>query len=108
MDGGAQPPAALQDTIQSAEATKRLRTAHRVILITAGVDVQKNRLEYVVRGWGARATSWLLEHGQLWGPTSEIEVWHALSDLLENSRYGGEKDGLPIRLALLQDLRGAG
>src|SRR5947208_9151119 len=32
-----------------------------VITITSGVDVQKNRLIYVVRGWGARGTSWLLE-----------------------------------------------
>lgn len=60
-----------------------------VVLITMGVDVQKNRLVYVVRGWGARATSWLLEYGELWGSTAEFEVWDALADLIENQTYGG-------------------
>ena len=67
-----------------------------VHVITAGVDVQKNRLVFVVRGWGPRGTSWLIEHGELWGATSETEVWEQLEDLL-NKQYGG----LPIRLMII-------
>ena len=38
-----------------------------VVFLVASVDVQKNRLIYVIRGWGARATSWLIDDGELWG-----------------------------------------
>lgn len=56
--------------------------------LTAGVDVQKNRLVYVVRGWGARASSWLVQHGELWGATDEDEVWASLSNVLQDSYSG--------------------
>jgi phage terminase large subunit GpA-like protein len=67
-----------------------------VVCLTAGVDVQKNRLVFVVRGWGARGTSWLITQGELWGPTAEPEVWVALEDLLEN-----DISGLRIRMAII-------
>ena len=67
-----------------------------VVLLTAGVDVQKNRLIFVVRGWGARGTSWLIEHGELWGATAEPEVWEQLQDLLSK-----QYSGLPIRLMII-------
>lgn len=53
-----------------------------VKLLTAGVDVQGNRLVYVVRGWGAQATSALIDHGELWGKTTEENVWNDLALLL--------------------------
>lgn len=55
--------------------------------ITCGVDVQKNRLLYVVRGWGLRSESWLIEHGEMYGETDRDEVWAGLAGLLER-RYG--------------------
>jgi len=59
--------------------------------IVAGVDVQKNRLEYVVRGFGEGLTSWLIEEGELYGDTDQPEVWIQLDKLLSK-----EFDGLPI------------
>lgn len=59
-----------------------------VLALTCGVDVQKNRLVYVVRGWGARQESWLVTRGEMWGPTSEDGVWTDLADFLQ-SRFGG-------------------
>jgi len=59
--------------------------------ITAGVDVQKNRLVYAVRGWADGFTSYLIEHGELWGDTDQPMVWTLLSDLLHK-----DFDGLPI------------
>jgi phage terminase large subunit GpA-like protein len=56
-----------------------------VRLLTAGVDVQKNRLVYVVRGWGAHLESWLIEHGELWGETDKPDVWQRLSTLIHGS-----------------------
>jgi phage terminase large subunit GpA-like protein len=54
-----------------------------VRVVTCGVDVQKDRLVYAVRGWGARATSWLLRHGEFFGDTDQQEVWGDLAALME-------------------------
>jgi phage terminase large subunit GpA-like protein len=67
-----------------------------VIALTCGVDVQKNRLVFVVRGWGAGGSSWLIDHGELWGATAEPEVWAKLTDVLE-SDFSGKR----IRLAII-------
>jgi phage terminase large subunit GpA-like protein len=67
-----------------------------VVIITCGVDVQKNRLVYIVRGWGARGTSWLLDYDEIWGDTAEPGVWSDLSDFIENQRYGGQRIDLTI------------
>ncbi len=67
-----------------------------VRFLTAGVDVQKNRLIYVVRGWGLRQESWQIESGQLWGDTALDDVWTDLADLLH-----GDFDGRYIRRAFV-------
>jgi phage terminase large subunit GpA-like protein len=56
--------------------------------ITAGVDVQKNRLVVVIRGWGFRGESWLLWFGELWGETDQPEVWTDLAEMLETPIAG--------------------
>jgi phage terminase large subunit GpA-like protein len=54
-----------------------------VLFLTAGVDVQKRRLVYVIRGWGVRQESWLIEHGELWGETDHADVWIDLAEVLD-------------------------
>lgn len=68
----------------------------KAIFLTAGVDVQKNRLVFVIRAWGARGTSWLIDSGELWGDTAQTEVWDDLADLLTQPI-----DGVMIRLVFL-------
>ncbi len=67
-----------------------------VRVLTAGVDVQKNRLVYSVRGWGPRATSWLIQAGELFGETSEPDVWADLAELLTSPF-----DGMMIKCAMV-------
>lgn len=67
-----------------------------VMALTAAVDVQPNRLIYVIRGWGSRGTSWLIRFAELWGNTAEPEVWNDLTDVLHERTAG-----LPIRLCLI-------
>jgi phage terminase large subunit GpA-like protein len=81
----------------------RRRAQHRfgevpdeVLKLSAAVDVQRTELFYSIRGWGARATSWQIESGELTGYTNEPEVWGDLANVLLDS-YGG----LPIALALI-------
>ncbi|MFI7996096.1 terminase gpA endonuclease subunit, partial [Acinetobacter baumannii] len=55
---------------------KRLEVPPGVLRVVAGVDVQKRSLVYVIRGFGSRGTSWLLDYGELLGLTSEPDVWN--------------------------------
>lgn len=66
-----------------------------VIALTCGVDVQKNRLVYVVRGWGREMFSALVEAGELYGDTEQPEVWNRLGLLLAE-RWGGDELGLRL------------
>lgn len=68
------------------------------VLLTAGVDVQRNRLIYTIRAWGARATSWKITSGVLYGPTHERDVWYRLEDVLA-TRYGDRQ--LPVKVAFV-------
>lgn len=46
--------------------------------ITAGVDVQKDRLELSVVGWGPGEEAWLIDHLILPGDTARPEIWAEL------------------------------
>jgi phage terminase large subunit GpA-like protein len=59
-----------------------------VLMLTCGVDVQKNRLPYCVRGWTKDKTSYLIERGEFWGETDHPEVWRQLNALLERDWHG--------------------
>jgi phage terminase large subunit GpA-like protein len=61
--------------------------------ITCGVDVQKRKLVYAVRGWGYDMESWLLEAGEIHagagtGETDSRQVWLDLADLLTREWAG--------------------
>jgi phage terminase large subunit GpA-like protein len=67
-----------------------------VVYLTLGCDVQGDRLVYVIRGWGARSTSWLIEQGELLGDTSQTPVWGDLAEKLITPI-----DGCIIKLAFI-------
>jgi phage terminase large subunit GpA-like protein len=50
--------------------------------ICMGVDVQKNRLFYVIRGYGYKGESWRLRAGEIWGETEFDPVWLDLGALV--------------------------
>lgn len=47
-------------------------------ILTAGVDIQGDRLELAVYGWGAGEESWLVAHQRLFGDPDQAEVWQRL------------------------------
>jgi phage terminase large subunit GpA-like protein len=77
-------------------------------VLICSVDVQKNSLIYIVRGFGARATSWLIDYGVLHGETTSPPVWEDLIDLISTPIAGrhirlvlvdsGFRPGKPIEL----------
>jgi phage terminase large subunit GpA-like protein len=67
-----------------------------VLYLTLACDVQRHSIPWTIRGWGARATSWLVNYGYLRGDTTEEEIWNALGDLVTQP-----VDGVPIKLAFI-------
>ena len=53
-----------------------------VLLLTAGVDVQDNRLAISVWGWGEAETGWLIWHQEIMGDPTQLEVWGQLDQVL--------------------------
>lgn len=54
-----------------------------VIVLTAGVDIQKDRIESTIIGWGYGWESWVIEHRVLWGDTTHDDVWADLDVFLQ-------------------------
>ena len=59
-----------------------------VLLLTAGVDVQKNRLECGIYGWNAD-TCWAICHEVIMGEPTNPSTWAALTTLLSRTFAGG-------------------
>jgi phage terminase large subunit GpA-like protein len=78
---GEAPPVSVVQELRGGYKFDELPAQARII--TAGVDMQLDRLYYVIRAWGAHSTSWLLRHGELFGPTDQLPVWNDLAALLE-------------------------
>jgi phage terminase large subunit GpA-like protein len=54
-----------------------------VIILTAGVDVQDDRLQCLVKGWGKDDESWLVDFRTIFGSPAKGQVWAELDDYLE-------------------------
>jgi phage terminase large subunit GpA-like protein len=52
------------------------------LILTAGTDVQQDRIEIQVIGWGRRQQCWLVDYITLDGDTSRPEVWADLTKIL--------------------------
>jgi phage terminase large subunit GpA-like protein len=69
------------------------------LFLTAGADVQKDRIEVDVWAWGRGLESWLVDHLVLEGGPGDPACWQQLSDLL--GRTWTHASGQPIALARL-------
>ena len=95
--GGGEVPEWMEIKEKSRQATyQRGEVPADVLYLTLTCDVQKQSIPWVIRGWGARATSWLINYGYLRGDTAEEEIWAALGDLVSQP-----VGGLPIKLTFI-------
>jgi phage terminase large subunit GpA-like protein len=68
-----------------------------VVLITAGVDIQDDRIELEVVGWGRNEETWSLDYKTIYGDPSARGVWDELDQAL-SAKYMHERGvALPIR-----------
>ena len=68
------------------------------LFLTAGVDVQRDRLECEVVAWGRNKISWSVDYQVLDGDTAQPEVWQKLDVLLAKDWLHAAGGTLPIRV----------
>ena len=70
------------------------------LFLTAGVDVQKDRLVYEVVGWGRGKASWSVDYAVLPGDTANVErgPWRQLDALLERRFPHEAETELPVAM----------
>lgn len=71
----------------------------RGLVLTAGVDVQRDRLEVEVVAWGRNLESWTVGYFTFPGDTEADATWKPLEDLLDQSFPHELGARLPIRIA---------
>lgn len=54
-------------------------------VLTAGVDVQSDRLEVQVVGWGRDEEAWVVDYVVLWGDPSGSRLWNDLDQTLKRT-----------------------
>lgn len=67
-----------------------------VVVLIASVDVQDDRLEAVIKGWGAGEQSWSIEYKIFGGSPSLPTVWMELTEWLLNPR--AHADGVTLHV----------
>ena len=70
------------DVQQRAEAYPLRSVPRGVLWLTAAVDVQGDRLELMILGWGRGEECWVLDYQKVFGDPAQEEVWSALDELL--------------------------
>ena len=66
------------------------------LFLTAGVDIQKDRIEVEVVAWGRGKESWSVDYQVLDGQTGEAAVWQKLRTLLDAYYLTESRVALPI------------
>ena len=69
----------------------------KVMLLTAGVDVQDNRFEVTVEGWMPDNESVRYRHEVLYGDPSSPQIWDALTSVLQTTYETEDGRTLAIR-----------
>jgi len=63
-------------------------------ILAAGVDVQADRLPFIIRAFGTGEESWLVMAGELYGDPLQPQVWEAVDQLLSASYM--HATGMPL------------
>ncbi len=67
-----------------------------VLLLTAAVDTQDNRLEYEICGWGEGEENWGIKKGMILGIPDNQQVWDELDQQLDRTYHFKNGNGLIV------------
>lgn len=84
------PAGALEEETDSEKRLERYEAAipRGVTVLTAGVDVQQDRLEYEIVGWGLGEECWGICRGRIYGTPDEAGTWRGLDEVLDRAYVG--------------------
>lgn len=85
------------------EGYKQGTAPYGVLFLCAGVDIQKDRIEVRVGGWGRGKQRWLVDYRVIWGDTSRrnSEAWTGLQAMLSESwPHESGADLMIVRMAI--------
>ncbi|MGP8243964.1 MAG: terminase gpA endonuclease subunit [Bryobacteraceae bacterium] len=68
------------------------------LFLTAGIDIQKDRIEVEVVAWGRGKESWSVDYQVLAGQTAEAGVWQKLTAVLDTYYLSVTGASLPITM----------
>lgn len=73
------------------------------LVLTAGVDVQRNRFALVVRAWGRNGNSWLVHWSEIFGDTLDYSdtVWERLWEMLDHPWPHAIGEGKTLKIAAI-------
>ena len=74
-----------QNAIYARRQKYPAQVPENALLLTAGIDVQHDRIEMEVVGWGEGEESWNVDYRVIPGDTARDEVWSDLDDALSAS-----------------------
>lgn len=69
-----------------------------VVFLTAGVDIQKDRIEVEIVGWGRDKQSWSIDYRYYMGDTALDQVWLELDKVLNETWKDAENRELKLRM----------
>jgi len=72
-----------------------------IVVVTAGIDVQDDRLEIEIVGWGRDEESWSLGYKTLYGDPSTPHLWNDLDNILKVAYTTESGRQLGIRAACI-------
>lgn len=70
-------------------------------VLIASADVQDDRLEVAIKGYGDREESWLVTHERLYGDPEEDDVWASLEHMLTRAYTHESGRELRVRAAMI-------
>lgn len=95
------------DTLEKRCEEYRVDVPMGGVVLTAGVDMQGDRLEVEIVAWGFGEESWSIDYVVLWGDPTLGEVWEDLEDLLSRTYQHESGNVLTIQAACV-DTGGTG
>lgn len=91
-----------EHALQARAEPYKLGTVSRgALVLTAGVDVQRNRWEVTVYGWGRGLESWVVDVAVLEGNPAVDEEWQVLTDYLQRRYQQEAGQGLTMGLSAI-------
>jgi len=84
------------DDFELYKRREKYNVPEEVVLITAGVDIQDDRIEMEVVGWGLDEESWSLDYIRIYGDPSAPNIWQELDTHLSKTYECEDKTQMTI------------